>query len=64
MVSVLQAFKLSSDNGEILDLELLLSEIVDVFGRGEEEPEPTLRAAMRDWVYIRTSRLLNDKFKS
>ena len=46
MAIVLQAFKLSRDNGEILDLELLLSEIVGVFGRGEEEPEPTLQAAM------------------
>ena len=46
MATVQQAFKLSRDNGEILDLELLLSEIVGVFGRVEEEPEPTLQAAM------------------
>ena len=41
MTSVLQTFKTSRDNGEIIDLELLLSDIVDVFSRGEEEPEPT-----------------------
>ena len=46
LASVLQTFKTSRDNGEIIDLELLLSDIVDVFSRSEEEPEPTLQAAM------------------
>ena len=32
--TVLQAFKAASDQGEVLDLEFLLSEILGVFSRG------------------------------
>ena len=46
LATVLQSFKESRDQGEILDLEILLSEIVGVFCRVEEGPEPTLQAAM------------------
>ena len=46
LATVLQAFKAARDQGEILDLEILLSEIVGVFCRAEEDAEPTLQAAM------------------
>ena len=37
---------MSRDQGEIRDLEILLSDIMGAFSRVEEEPEPTLPAAM------------------
>ena len=46
MSRVLQSFKATRDQGEILDLEILLSEIMGAFSRVEEDHEPTLQAAM------------------
>jgi hypothetical protein len=46
LAAVLQTYTSARDQGEILDLEILLSEIVGVFGHDEEEAEPTSQAAM------------------
>ena len=46
LAAVLQMYKAARDQGKILDLEILLSEIVGVFGHDAEEAEPTLQAAM------------------
>ena len=46
LAAALQTYKAVRDQGEILDLEILLSEIVGVFVRAEEEAEPILQAAM------------------
>jgi hypothetical protein len=46
LAAVLQTYKASRDQGNTLDLEILLGEIVGVFGHTEEEAEPTLQAAM------------------
>ena len=43
---VIESYKTSRDQGETLDLENLLSEIVAVFSNEAEEAEPTLQAAM------------------
>jgi hypothetical protein len=46
LASVLQTYKAARDQGDILNLENLLSEILGVFGHEPEEAEPTLQAAM------------------
>ena len=46
LASVLQTYKAARDQGDILNLENLLTEIVGVFGHEPEEAEPTLQAAM------------------
>ena len=46
LAAVLQTFKASRDQGEILDLEILLSDIMGAFSRVEEAHEPTFQAAM------------------
>jgi hypothetical protein len=46
LAAVLQTYKAARDQGDILNLENLLSEIVGVFWHEPEEAEPTLQAAM------------------
>ena len=46
LAMVLQTFKMYRDQGETIDLEILLSEIMGAFSRVEEVHEPTLQAAM------------------
>ena len=46
LAGMIQSYKTSRDQGETLDLENLLSEIVAVFSNEAEEAEPTLQAAM------------------
>ena len=48
LAAVLQTYKAARDQGEILDLEILLSKIVGVFGHDEEEAEPSLQSARLD----------------
>ena len=46
LATMLQTYKMSRDQGEILDLEILLSDIMGAFTPVEEVHEPTLQAAM------------------
>ena len=46
LATVLQTYKMSRDQGGILDLDILLSDIMGAFTPVEEVHEPTLQAAM------------------